>query len=97
MKTGELGSSRYSLRHGGASDDLLNQRRSLLEIKRRGLWKSEISLRRYAKEGMILSELRKVPPETVAYGRQILNHLLDLLVGTMPVPRPPYLPPKRAM
>eukprot|EP00973_Karenia_brevis_P011048 1495612-Karenia_brevis.AAC.1 len=58
-----LSPTRYSLRHGGASEDLLNKTRSLPEIKKRGLWKSDASLRRYAKEGRLLTELRKVPKE----------------------------------
>ena len=45
---------RYSLRHGGASHDILSNRRSLLEVKRRGLWRSDASLKRYGKEAKVL-------------------------------------------
>ena len=40
----------YALRHGGASDDLLTGRRSVMEVKRRGGWAAESSVKRYAKE-----------------------------------------------
>jgi len=83
-----LGLSRYSMRHGGVSHDLLERRRALAEVKRRGRWMADASLRRYAKETRLLSELRKVAPEVVAYGRAVLSMLPGLLVG-----RPPPSPP----
>ena len=41
--------SLYRLRHGGASSDYAMGHRPLLEIKRRGRWRADSSLRRYEK------------------------------------------------
>eukprot|EP00973_Karenia_brevis_P059127 8231961-Karenia_brevis.AAC.1 len=63
--------SLYSLRHGGASEDLLRRRRSLQEVRRRGRWMSDSSLKRYAKETRLLAELSKIPEQVLLYGRQM--------------------------
>lgn len=44
-----LGVARYSLRHGGASDDILTKRRGLKDAMKCGRWRTDQSLRRYAK------------------------------------------------
>jgi len=80
---------RYGLRHGGASDDLLTQRRCLAQVKKRGHWRTEASLRRYGKETRILAEVRKVAPSVIAYGAQVLENLKELFFGLLPVPAPP--------
>jgi hypothetical protein len=63
-----LESTLYSLRRGGASEDVLRRRRSLEEVQRRGRWRSQTSVRRYTKEAKILSELRKVKPSLLRCG-----------------------------
>ncbi|CAK0832385.1 unnamed protein product, partial [Prorocentrum cordatum] len=69
----------YQLRHGGASDDLLTQRRPADAVKARGHWKSESSLRRYAKPGAIHQLLNAMPAENRAFGVQQMNLLERLL------------------
>lgn len=56
--------SLYQLRHGGASEDALSRARPLAEIRARGRWRSDSSLRRYAKPAMLqkLLQLKKVAP-----------------------------------
>jgi len=66
---------RYSLRHGGASDDAISKRRSLLEIKKRGQWRTDQSLKRYAKESKVSEELQKIPLAVLEYGRHIEANL----------------------
>ena len=66
---------RYSLRHGGASDDILTKRRSLLEVKRRGQWRTDQSLRRYGKETKAIAEVNKIPPNVLEYGQQVSLNL----------------------
>ena len=39
----------YQLRHTGASVEFASQTRTLAEVKRRGRWKSDSSVRRYEK------------------------------------------------
>jgi len=43
----------YSGRHSGASLDVLEGRRSLVEVKKRGRWERDSSVRRYEKMGMV--------------------------------------------
>ena len=39
----------YRMRHGGASHDIVSNQRSVLEVKKRGRWANDQSLKRYAK------------------------------------------------
>eukprot|EP00972_Heterocapsa_arctica_P038827 5721550-Heterocapsa_arctica.AAC.1 len=43
------GTCMYQMRHGGASEDLLSHSRPQDDVKRRGRWSTDSSLRRYAK------------------------------------------------
>ena len=79
---------RYSLRHGGASDDILTRRRSLLEVKRRGQWRTDQSLRRYGKETKAMEELQKLPAETLSYARLVSQNLSEVFNRTMSFPPP---------
>ena len=74
-----LGLTLYSLRHGGASHDVLSRRRHILEVKQRGCWASDASLKRYVKEARLQSELNKVPLSVREYGSKILQNLPSLL------------------
>eukprot|EP00973_Karenia_brevis_P006482 882223-Karenia_brevis.AAC.1 len=71
LKLEALKPTLYSLRHGGASEDILRRRRSVQEVKRRGRWTSDASLKRYAKEARLLSEISKLHPSILAFGRQM--------------------------
>ena len=46
----------YMLRHAGASLDLAMQARTLGKVKRRGRWKADASLKRYAKGGRLAEQ-----------------------------------------
>lgn len=72
---GEVNASLYSLRHGGASRDLLEKKRSLNDIKVRGRWQSDSSLRRYSKETKLVDILSRVPKPTLALGQRTASHL----------------------
>ena len=85
LKLEPLKPCRYAMRHGGASEDLLLRRRSALEVKRRGRWRSDDSLKRYGKETRLLAELSKIPKMTMRIGEQaslaldaVLHQKLDL-------------------
>jgi len=80
---------RYALRHGGASHDLMSRQRSVEETKRRGRWRSDASLRRYAKETRALAELSKMPAPTRQYGELLAPMLVSVLNGARPCPQPP--------
>lgn len=84
-----LGVSLYSLRHGGASFDVISQRRDLAEVKQRGRWSADSSLRRYVKVARLQSEMHKIHPSVVEYGRFIMNNLPQMLGGQIRIPPPP--------
>ena len=70
----------YSLRHGGASHDLNLKLRSVEEVKRRGHWRSDSSLRRYGKEGKISAELNKIQQNVKDYGQLVSLHLEAIFI-----------------
>ena len=74
-----LNPCRYALRHGGASEDLSSGARTREEVKARGRWKTEASLARYGKSTRLLTELRKVPPATLSFGKWCMDHLQAIL------------------
>ena len=59
--------SPYVLRHTGPSHDHLSHLRSLPEIKRRGRWASDTSLRRYEKSSQVTARLESLPVKTLAF------------------------------
>ena len=83
---------RYSLRHGGASDDLLEGRRSKAEVRSRGGWRTEESLRRYGKSARALTELGKMRKATLDYGVAVLANLPGIFSGEVKL-RPPVKGP----
>ena len=86
----QLEVSRYALRHGGASHDMLTQSRSMLAIQNRGHWRSNLSLARYGKPARALKELHRINPAVVEYGKAVANNLEAVfhrqLVLAPPVP-----------
>jgi len=51
----------YQLRHGGASHEVLMGRRTLQELKKRGRWASDSSVKRYEKGGRLNQQLALLP------------------------------------
>ena len=87
-----LSPCRYALRHGGASDDLASHRRDLAGIKKRGGWRTDASLRRYAKETRLQAEVMKIPASTRAFGIYVRDHLPAAFARTLPYQLPPCQP-----
>ena len=58
-------------------------------MKRRGRWVSDSSLRRYGKESRLLKELQKIHPNVLNFGRFVMEHFLEVMLGTVPVPSLP--------
>ena len=69
-----LGATLYGNRHGGASD-LRLQGASLADIKKRGRWTTDSSLRRYEKATLAQQQFHKVPPPTRLYGAFVEERL----------------------
>ena len=61
----------YRLRHGGASHDVALQLRSLAEVRKRGCWRSDSSVARYAKPARLNQQL-------LALGEQNLTQVQAL-------------------
>ena len=84
-----LGPHFYSLRHGGASDDLLTGRRKRDEVKARGRWLSDVSVRRYGKAARTMKEAARLGPVAAEYGNLVQSKLSRFLDGAEPFPAPP--------
>ena len=65
----------HSLRHSGASRDLLLDRRPLAAVKARGRWRSDQSLKRYGKAARSLSEAATYPRALLDYGQRVKDSL----------------------
>jgi len=73
----------YSLRHGGASEDLLRRLRSPTEVMNRGRWRSNSSLKRYGKEAKLGAQLRLVPPQVIKLGESLEPVVGQMFAGTV--------------
>ena len=80
----------YSVCRGGASSDALWRSRSLMEIQKRGRWRSEKSVGRYEKHVRLLKETAKLSTATRKYGQLVVGRMPQLLEGAQP-PLPPVL------
>ena len=80
----ELGLSPYTLRHSGASNDFLFKRRTVEEIKSRGRWKSDVSVKWYMKPAF--SSWSQVRPEVLAFGDQVQSEIEEIFMNTKVVP-----------
>ena len=85
-----MGWNLYNLRHGGATHDVITRRRSLLEVKQRGRWSADASLKRYVKQARLQTELARIPQNIREYGMGIITALPTLLGKAST--RPPSLP-----
>ncbi|CAK0793905.1 unnamed protein product, partial [Prorocentrum cordatum] len=72
----------YSLRHGGASDDLLSLRRTRTEVKDRGRWRTDQSPPRYAKRARMQQRIASLGQNVVEFGEQVDRQMNDLILQT---------------
>ena len=79
-----LGGCLYALRHGGASDDLLANRRTFAEVRERGRWRTDSSVRRYGKATRLQLEIQKVPAKTWDLGQQAARDFSALFLAAAP-------------
>jgi len=95
----------YTLRHGGASHDLLHGRRTLPEVKERGGWQTDASLRRYGKRTRLQERINAIPADVRCFGESVLAQvpvLLQLAAQghpfplTMPTTRQKPFPARKA-
>ena len=79
----------YSLRHAGASHDLLSQRRTYEQVRARGRWKTEQSVRRYGKPAMTMRALGRMDPKIIEYGKAVIENLEGIWLGARGLPAYP--------
>ena len=63
--------SPYQCRHAGPSRDRLMHLRSLAEVKKRGRWAADGSVRNYEKAGRVQEVLSKIDNKIVKYGASV--------------------------
>ena len=73
----------YTLRHSGPSADRLHQRRSLDEVKARGRWRADSSVRRYQKGGRSLERLSALIVEIRRYVQLCEKRVWMVLSGRL--------------
>ncbi|CAK0823625.1 unnamed protein product [Prorocentrum cordatum] len=76
---GPAGPRRYSLRHGGASEDLFRQRRSVEAVQRRRRWASSQSLKRDGEGTRVLTQLNQVPNHALRFGELVEQYSAALV------------------
>ena len=62
--------------------------RSLLEIQKRGKWRSEKSVRRCEKHARLPKETSKLSDAMRKYGQLVISRMSWLLSGALPPPPP---------
>ena len=81
----------HALRHGGASRDVREKLRPMLEVQRRGRWASSGMLMRYAKLGRLQAVLGKITDVTIEYCEYAQQRRSAILRGhCSQVRRPPF-------
>jgi hypothetical protein len=81
----------YSFRHAGASHDLVTKERTTAEVKARGRWRSDSSLRRYGKPAKELAAKDKLDPLILQDGRTVESLLDKVFRGEVAIPLPPKI------
>ena len=81
--------SLYQCRHGGASHDMVEKHRSRDEVRQRGRWVTDSSVRRYVKIGKVQNMLRELTDEGMRYCRSAARNLDAVLSGRRPADPPP--------
>ncbi|CAE8609395.1 unnamed protein product, partial [Polarella glacialis] len=71
----------YQLRHGGPSHDHFHRLRSMLEIKQRGRWANDKTLKRYEAGGRLQQELQKASQKLLAAAQAAVQELGRLMSG----------------
>ena len=79
---GKESPSLYTLRHGGASHDLLAGLRPVAEVKERGRWVSDKSLRRYGKRTRMQQRVLDLPKDVAVFGELVGAQLGKLMITT---------------
>ena len=72
---------RYSWRHAAASHDLLKKLRTQEEVKARFRWRSDASMKRYAKAARVEFFKQQIPVNVLKYGTIVKEELTKMFAG----------------
>ncbi|CAK8994704.1 unnamed protein product [Durusdinium trenchii] len=79
----------YQMRHSGPSIDRSRNLRSLLEVQKRGRWRSHKSVARYEKSARLAATFQMLPPPLQHHCLLAERQLGDVMLGRAPALRPP--------
>ena len=79
----------YEMRHSGPSHDRCHKLRSLLQVQKRGRWKSTRSLVRYEKATRMQQQWNKLHPALKSHAERCQKELEGFVLGVFPPPVPP--------
>lgn len=71
----------HQLRHAGPSVDRAGNRRPLTEVKRRGRWAADRSVKRYEKSGLVDLQLAALPVPVLQFCEEALTEVPNALDG----------------
>jgi integrase len=71
----------YQTRHSGPSVDVARGLRDLVQVQRRGQWRTTQSVQRYEKEARLTESWHLLPADTQALLLRCESHLADVLYG----------------
>ena len=74
----------YQLRHGGATEDLTAKHRDFAGVKSRGRWRTDQSVRRYAKIGRVQQLLQKISPRDIKFCQWAEKNVKKVWQGLIP-------------
>ena len=74
----------HQLRHGGPSFDYATGALTLADIKSRGRWEADKTVRRYKKSGRINEQLQALDPDVLEYCLRSRDHIADVLMKRSP-------------
>lgn len=86
--------SLYMLRHGGASHDALCRLRTIEQIKQRGRWLSDRSVKRYQKATRSQQLAAALDPQVLRFASLVENRLPELMLQVATHSPPPRLTPR---
>jgi len=89
VKTLQLDVTPYNMRHSGPSIDRSQNLRPLLEVQKRGRWKSHKSVARYEKSARLAANFNQIPLHIQRHCLHAESLLGDVMLGRIkpPVPR----------
>ena len=70
----------HVVRHSGPSEDVLEEKLSIPEVKKRGRWLTDAAARRYEKSGRLLLTAARLPPGIQARKDEACTEAVALLL-----------------